>query len=351
MGKTLEQYKAFFDSLQSSPPRRIYLLYGGEEFMKKEIVGSLIQRMLPGENRMFNLDIFYGDEFDRNAFRDRISSYPLFAEHRMVILKKYEALAAANREFVLECLASIPDSLTVVVESADEKAEAPKLRTIRALAESQGIAFDCKHLTESETLKRVKARLKKEGFGIEPEALDLLVDSVGTQMLDLVNEIDKIAILSQGTAVITRDAVKEVIGRYRAESVFAFINRLESQELGDNLKMLNMLLDDGEEPIFILAMLFRKVLQLLQAQLQAAPGGRAGSGRSAAAGRGETVPYADDVRARRTGDSRRLDMELLFENLMWADEKIKTTQISERTILEEAVIASHLRKKLATFSG
>ncbi|MBI4719736.1 MAG: DNA polymerase III subunit delta [Chitinivibrionia bacterium] len=319
MGRTLQQYKALFDSIGSTPPRRIYLLYGREEYLKKEIVSALIQAALPGANRTFNLDIFYGDEFDRNAFNDRISSFPLFAARRMVILKKYEDLAAAHREFVVERLAAIPESLTVVIESAEEKADAPKLKAVKSLADANGVSFDCRHLSEEETLQRVRMRLKKEGFDIEPDALKLLVESVGTQMLDLANELDKVAIIARGRTVITRDIVKDVVGRYRAENVFMFLERLETQDLGDTLKTINALLDGGEEPVFILAMLLRRVLQLMQ-------GARAG-GPSAA------------------------NLELLLENLMWADEKMKTSQISERTILEEAFIASHQRKKLATFSG
>jgi len=94
MGRTLQRYKKLFDQLKDDKTRhRVYLLYGPEEFLKKEFVGELIKTKLSDKNRAFNLDMLHGDDFDRDLFNDRLSSFPLFAEQRMVILKKFEALA------------------------------------------------------------------------------------------------------------------------------------------------------------------------------------------------------------------------------------------------------------------
>lgn len=353
MGTVLDSYRKLFDSIAGDPPRRLYFLYGNEEFMKKEFVSALIKTALPEPNRAFNLDIFYGDEFERGLFDDRVSSFPLFADKRMVILKKFDALSLSNKDFVLSRLESIPEALTVVVESSADKMDNARLKTLKKLADGQGVSFQCKFLSEQETVMRAKARITKEGFAIEPDALELLVESVGTRLLDLVNEIDKITIIAQGQKTITRDMVKDVIGRYRTESVFGFLDRVNPRNITATIKSLNLLLDGGEEPVFILAMLLRRTLQLMQVTMAAEEAGRAGAGRRSVSAQleGQISPFLFNILSRQARGTDPGDWELMLNNLMWADEKLKTTQIPARTLIEEALVASHLRKKLATFSG
>jgi hypothetical protein len=45
------------------------------------------------------------------------------------------------------------------------------------------------------------------------------------------------------------------------------------------------------------------------------------------------------------------EVELLLNNLRWADLNLKTTQINPKHILEEALMASFARKRLASFEG
>jgi DNA polymerase-3 subunit delta len=353
MGTVLQSYKKLFDSISAKKPRRFYFLFGKEEFMKKEFVSSLIQATLPGSNRAFNLDMFYGDEFDLHAFDDRVSSYPLFADHRMVLLKKFDALSLANKDFVISRVASIPDALTIVIESSADKMDNARMKKLKELADAQGISFNCRFLSDEETAARVRARLKKDGFEIEPAALELLIESVGTKLLDLVNEIDKVTIIAQGRTTITRDLVKEVIGKYRTESVFAFLDGMSLKHFEETLTSLNRLLDSGEEPVFVLAMMLRRTLLLLQVKLAAegASKGRGGTQTVNAQLEGEISPFLLRILARQAQSYNSRELELLLENLMWADEKIKSSQIPARTLLEAALLASCQRKKLATFSG
>ena len=99
MGRTLQRYKKLFDQVKKDAPHRVYFLYGPEEFLKKEFIGELIKTRLSEQNRAFNLDIFHADEFDRDAFADRITSYPLFTDRRMVILKGFESLSTCESGF------------------------------------------------------------------------------------------------------------------------------------------------------------------------------------------------------------------------------------------------------------
>jgi DNA polymerase-3 subunit delta len=348
MGRTLQSYRKLFEALRKKGPLPMYLLYGPEEYIKKEFLTELIQAALPGENRAFNLDIFHGDDFDRDSFSDRVSSFPLFAERRMVVLKKFEALSTPNKDFVLENIGALPQSMTFVAETSAEKMDTVRMKNLKKLADARGMSFAFQFLSEDETVQRVKARLRKEELGIEPEALDLLVASVGTHLSDLVNEVDKIILSVGGAKVITSDAVADVVGRYRTDNLFAVIDRLGQMRPHSLVARLNRLLDGGEEPILVLAMLIRRVVLLLEVRALTAEDPRARSPKViAAALAGFTSPYFAGKLIDQASRFTTEELDTYLKNLRWADNKLKSTSLPPRGILETALVAASMGKTLA----
>ena len=349
MGRTLDAYKKLFETIRRGDIKRIYFLYGPEEYLRKELIGELVKAVLPEQNRVFNLDIFHGDDFDKAAFDDRMCSFPLFAENRVVILKRFEDLTVAGKDNVLDRIKNIPESLVFIAESGQDKLDNARVKSLKKTADEQGIAFQCKYLSEGETLDRIRGRLKREGLEIDQGALELLVDSVGTQLSDLINEVEKISLNVDESRRITRDDVQAVVGRYRTESMFALLDQVGGgRDPAEFIRKLNRLLDGGEEPVFILAMLLKRVILLLQVKsLQAEQGAKPLSSQIVA-GELKMSPYYSNRLLNQSKHLHRSDLEILLENLRWADFTLKTSAIPPNHLLEEAFFAASARKKLAT---
>ena len=347
MGKTLQRYKKLFDDLKKKGPARLYLLYGPEEYIKKEFIGELIKQSVDEKSRAFNLDILHGDEFGRDLFHDRLSSFPLFADRRMVILRKVHALSTANKDFVNERLAAIPDTMVVVMETDADKMDTARMKTLKKLADAQGLSFRFQHLSDDETIERVRGRFRREGLDIDPAALDLLVECVGTQLIDLSNEIDKIVLSVGDGDKVTREVVGDVVGRYRTENLFAFLDALGMTDHTHLIRRLNRLIDSGEEPVFILAMLIRRVALLLQIKSLLEEKGSRARQNMASQLAGMVSPY---FVGKLVDQAARFDVAALtgyLENLRWADIKLKSTSLAPRGLLETSLTACHLRKRLA----
>lgn len=347
MGRALQRYKKLFDEVKRGRPKRIYFLYGPEEFLRKEFIAELVKAALGEKNRAFNLDIFHGDDFDRDAFSDRVSSFPLFTDRRMVILKKFEALSVANQDAVLERLGNLSESVVVVIEASGAKLETARLKRLGEIADSEGLSFCFQPLSDDEAVDRARARIEREGFRIEPDALSLLVDSVGTRLIDLANEVEKIVLSSDPGATVTRENVAAVVGKYRTENLFAFIDRLGRDDAAATVSRLNRIIDGGEEPVFVLSMLIRRVTQLLHVRLLADEGessARAVSDKLA----GLVSPFQISIlvdQARRF-DTRGLGVYL--DNLNWADRLIKSSSVAPGHLIEVALVASAERRTLET---
>jgi DNA polymerase-3 subunit delta len=350
MGRALQRYKKLFEDVKKDDGRRIYFLYGPEDFLKKEFVAELIKLRLFEGNRAFNLDIFYGDEFDRDAFLDRLGSFPLFTNRRLVILKNFEGLSASNQDFVLDHIEEIPASLILVVETTSPKPDTARLKKLQQIADRLGLSFSFQHLSDDETLERVRSRLEREGYHIAPEALELLVNSVGTHLTDLANEVEKIVLSTDQGSLIGREQVAAVVGKYRTESLFALLDRMGEEGAAGLVSTMHRLIDGGEEPVFVLAMLMRRVIQLFHVRLVLDE--TKASAKSIGQHLGGAVsPFQVSILLEQARGFDTEALEVYLTNLRWADYRIKSTGVEPRHLLETAIIASAERKTLAQSNG
>lgn len=347
MASLLPKYRKLFESLKKGNIANLYFLYGPEEYMKREFIRELLAAALPDGNRAFNLDILYGDEFDRALLDDRLDSFPLFNERRIVILRAFDALSPTNKDVVVAAAERVPDSVVFIVDSSRLKLDNARAKKLAAVAGKRGVAFAFAHLDEQETRTRLLGRLRREGFEVEEDAMDLLVECAGTHLIDLSNEVEKIMLAAADTKRVTRETVAAVAGKYRVEDVFSLLDLLARRQPGALVERLNAVIDGGEEPVFVLAMLQKRVTHLMEVSAHLSEG--AGSGRGLASRlAGASSPYYAEILSRQAAAFRSEELELLLRNLRWADIKLKSTALDARTIIESALLSSHLHKTLAT---
>jgi DNA polymerase-3 subunit delta len=349
MGRQADAYSKLFADVRAGRVKPLYFIHGPEEFMKREFLRELTAAVLPGGDRTFNLDILYGDEFDAQGFDDRVQAFPLFASRRLVVLRNFDALSPALRESVIERVSSLPEGLVLVVESAQEKPETAAHKRLAEIAAARGAAVSFGTLDESETLERVLARFRREECRIDADALDLLIESVGTALIDLSNEVDKLVLAAGGHKHVTRDLVESVVGKYRTVSLFSLLDAAGSSAPATVLPRLSTLLESGEEPVFIVAMLLRRVVSLMEVQRVLSERGRAVSNDRALA---ESIAatqssfFAGKLREQAARVPAPL-LESLLANLRWADLRLKTSSIDPQCVIEEALLAAHSGKTLA----
>lgn len=349
MGKTLEKYRKLFESVKKGTVHPLYFLYGPEEYFKKEFIRGLLDAALGQVNRAFNLDVIYGDEFDVALFDDRVGSFPLFTDRRVVILRNFKDLSNTHKDHVIASSGKVPSSMVLVVETRDEKLDTARLKSMKKTADDSGLSFNFEHLDVPETIERIRGRFKREGFDVDNAALELLVESVGTQLIDLVNEVEKICLAAGGRKTVDRELVSDVVGKYRTEHVFSLFDALENREPGSMIRLLDRLIDGGEPPFVVVGMLLKRVSLLLEARAFVSEKGRqAASGRTLAGlMSGPISPWYAEALGRQALKFDAPELERLLANLRWADFRLKTSSLEPKLLVEEALVAAHLGKTLA----
>jgi len=108
---------------------------------------------------------------------------------------------------------------------------------------------------EADVIIWIEATLRNRGYAIEPDAVAYLLQMAGTRITVLEQELEKAMLyVGEGGTVRAVD-LEGLMGRTREHSVFELTDALVRGDREAALHLLNILLDDGEAPIAVLAMI------------------------------------------------------------------------------------------------
>lgn len=238
----------------------LYLLYGDEPYLVERAAKKLLERAVDPGFRDFNLNVFYGNECKGEEIFGAAQTLPMFAERRVVLVKKGGELPAAAQELLLPYLQD-PSPTTCLVLQAD-KVDGRKKFFLELKKKGEAVEF--KRPYENQLGPFVREEIRSAGKRIVPEAAELLAYLVGNNLQELVSQIEKLALFCGSKEVIGVDDVKAIVSDTKVESVFEFTDALGARDLDRAVGLLYTLLKDGEVPLRILGAVARHFRQLWQ---------------------------------------------------------------------------------------
>ncbi len=243
-----------------SDPAGYYLLHGAEEFGRNRAVRWLFERLAPTAAREFNVETFHADSLEVERLLDAYRAYPVMADRRVLTLKGCERLSADQCR-ALEPIVSDPVDSTIVIATG-EKVDARRRLFKQMAALGQGVEFPA--LYDNEVPAWITRHCREEGIAIEPEGADVLRIYVGPHPRELASEIDKLALYVGVGNPITRDSVIALASSSGEASIFGLTDAIAVGDRKKASSLLQTLLNQGEEPIRIVAMINRHLNLLLK---------------------------------------------------------------------------------------
>ena len=267
----LDLYRGLVGSFQRKQFKPLYLLYGSETFLPGRVQHFLIQHALEDHERDFNLDLVYGAESDANSVLALCQLVPMMAERRVVIVRGVEQLRDSRR---LAHYAKNPNPGAVVLLWCNGKPRfnSDPYRTLRKKAV-------CAHF---EPLKAhrvpvfVNRMARQSGCRLGEGVAEALIDSVGTSLATLVNELNKLQTYVGDRESITREDVVQASGQTRDINVFELQDALAARKREESLRICDQLLVSASnaqsESIAIVYALTTYFLRLWKLHGAAGPG-------------------------------------------------------------------------------
>jgi DNA polymerase III subunit delta len=233
----------------------LILYYGEEDYLIREALDELVEKSLEGAIRDFNYDVFYSQVDDTMRVRDAVETLPMMAQRRVVVLKECQHLRAKDYEVLMPVIET-PVESTVFVLVATHIDQ--RLKFFKKFNEN-GKLIKMTRPYENQIPVWVDKIATKNKLKLTPEANELVQRMVGTNLVDIDNELKKLGQFLGSKTVADVEDVKAVVSTLRTDTVFQLANAIGANDRSMALTCLANLLEHGESPLGILALVNRHI--------------------------------------------------------------------------------------------
>lgn len=308
----------------------LLFLHGEETFLLDRTVQRLRDAVVPADSRDFNYNLYHAREAQPAAIMDAARTFPVFASHRLVLVKEAQEFSAADLDVFLPYL-SDPVPETVLVFTADK---IDGRRKFFQDFKKKGILVEFKRLYDNQIPAFVKEQAREAGRSFTEDALSFFCRRVGNNLQEVHGELNKLFSYVGERALVDVADVTAVVSDTRVDSIFDLTNALGERRVAEAMRLLARLLDEGVVPLVILTMMTRHFRQLWKTR-ELLDRGMGGKEISRQLG---VNPYFIDslmAQARRFPPAR---YRSVFELLLTADLALKSSGAHPAALLEKLIL-------------
>ncbi|MFQ5742851.1 MAG: DNA polymerase III subunit delta [Acidobacteriota bacterium] len=248
----------------------VYLVAGAESYLRRQAVQAIIAAVTSesGDQGELAVERLDGSRIPMAEILDTARSLPLFLPVcdrpvRVVWVSDFDPTSVSEPRLLQAYLEAPVKATCLLLESTAVDARRAATKMLCKLA----TRIDCEPLQkEAEVRQWIGQAARARQLEITPEAVTYLVEMAGPDLQRFDHELEKAEIyLGQRRSIEGRDFEK-LLGRSRQHSVFELTDGLTQGSVERSLVVLNQLLDEGEEPVRLLAMVSWIVRQLIIAR-------------------------------------------------------------------------------------
>ena len=308
----------------------VYVIMGEQDLFRELAVAKIKRHVLGEEETPFNVDRFDGEATDGARVAMSANLLPMLGGQRLVIVKRARKLLEKSEE--LRAYLDDPSPQTILLLELSKSPD--KRRKAWKEVEKKTSIISCDTPKTAGLEDWVSQQARERQLRLGQDAVRYLVSESGGDLRHLLNELEKLSLYA-GEEKLDLETIATVLGRGKAQSIFRFLDALAAGNAEKALRQLGRLLEEGEPPLRILALVDRLVGQLRMAkEFQSSP--RRGDSLAKVLG---VPPFAAKglSEAARRFDRAALDGAL--RSLADTDRVLKSSGLPARLFLESLTIS------------
>ena len=315
-----------FDKYIDKPIKdNLFIIYGEERFFHDSLLAKIENRHFDNKaDRDLNYHIFYGSDSSVSEIISACLSFPMFTERKLVVVKEFDSLQISDKESFLKYISN-PQSTTTLVLVADKFGVNKFQKDILA----QSVSIRCRNLNTGDIYQWTTDEFKNANINVSKDSITFLIENIGSNLLRLNLEIDKIKNFLGPGESLSLDKVSKITGFTRDVNIFNFQKSLAAKNLKHCLKIGYQLLEQGESMAAILPMIFI-FFRRMWAVKQLFEKNHSEKSILGVLG-GSSYAYRDIFATHRNFSHQHI--HLIFNKLLEAEIQLKTTQKSAESIL------------------
>jgi DNA polymerase-3 subunit delta len=180
----------------------------------------------------------------------------------------------------------------------------------------------------------IESWVRSQGLSIQRDAAQFVWQTLGNDLLAIVNELQKVRIAVKDRKNVTLDDVKAVVGDFREYTSFDLAAAVGKKDAEKAFRILARLLQEGEQPVGLLASLAWNFRRLLKARsLEAGGTGYDEIKRKLGVIFHQSASFQEQMRSYSLPE-----LQGVFEVLLRADRSLKSGGLGGRLVLERMLL-------------
>jgi DNA polymerase-3 subunit delta len=320
--------KMLMEDIKNKQFKKIYLLTGEEVYLRNQYRKRLRSALLDPEDTM-NGASFEGKGIDPKEIIDLAETMPFFAERRVIELSDSGFAKNACPELA-DYVPEIPETTCIILNES----EVDKRGRLYKAIKNSGRVVEFKRQDEKTLARWVLGILKKEDKNITEETMHVFLGRTGSDMENIVQELDKLLSYTLGRSVITTADVEAVCTEQTENRIFDMVQAITEKNQKKALDLYADLLAMKEPPMRILFLIARQFNQLLQ--LKSLSG--SGLDRSELAKKAGIPPFALGKYQAQCRKFTIAELRRAVEDCVSVEEQVKTGQMADQISVELLIV-------------
>ena len=212
----------------------VYLLMGDEPYYPDLVCQAVIDNCVDEFGKDFNETICYGADVTAEQVVTAARRFPMMADRQLVVVKEAQMMKSLE-EIAVYCNEPLDSTVLVLLL---HKASADKRKALYKGVQKIGVVLDSPALRDYEVPGWITGFYREKGLQIDPEAANLLAESVGTELSTIAVETDKLLKnLPEGATHVSVADIEKNVGISRQFSIFELTKELSFRNAARALKI------------------------------------------------------------------------------------------------------------------
>lgn len=320
--------KTIDNDIKMGQLKNVYLLYGTEDYLKRQYRDKLKQALVEPDDTM-NFSAYEGKDINPKELIDLSETLPFFKEKRMILVEN-SGFFKNSCDDLAEYMSQIPEStcFVFVEEEVDKRSKLFKA------ASKAGSAVEFETPKEDMLVRWILGRIQREGKKITQSVMQLFLSKTGSDMENIDKELEKLICYTLDKTEITAADVEAICTGQTENKIFEMIDAISAKNQKRALDLYYDLLALKEAPMRILFLIARQFQNLLLIKSMSAKGYPAVSIAKTAG----MPSFAVQKNLRQAGAFKINQLKEAIEDCGQAEEDVKTGRMADQLAVELLIV-------------
>jgi len=223
----------------------VYLLHGEEPYFIDAAAKALENGILTEAEKSFNQTLLYGRDTQVNDLIMAARRYPMGAPYQVILVREAQMMNGFDK---LEAYLNSPQPETILVLCYRGKKLDMRTKFGKSFTRKGFLVFESAKLRDYQVKDWVDNWVRKHHKSLDPAATEMLVDYLGTDLIQLTNELEKLFLTVKDDFIQARH-IQDNIVISKEFSIFELQKALGTRNFNRTIHIAHHMANDTRTPV------------------------------------------------------------------------------------------------------